>query len=88
MSVGELGRTTPSELLAAADGRALALIHARLLDDAGSAPREMVVKTTYELDGHWYEVSRIEFDSESGSMTTPILLSISPRRPHSIDALQ
>lgn len=56
------GQTTPGELLAAAHGSALAVILARMLEDSGAAARELVVETTYDLEGDWYEVSRIDFD--------------------------
>jgi organic hydroperoxide reductase OsmC/OhrA len=56
------GETTPGELLAAAHGSALAIMLARMLEDAGAAARELVVETTYDLEGDWYEVSRIEFN--------------------------
>jgi organic hydroperoxide reductase OsmC/OhrA len=58
----EPGETTPGELLAAAHGSALAVVLARMLEDRGAAAREIVVETTYELEGDWYEVSRIDFD--------------------------
>jgi organic hydroperoxide reductase OsmC/OhrA len=58
----EPGETTPGELLAAAHGSALAVILSRMLEDRGAAAREIVVETTYELEGDWYEVSRIDFD--------------------------
>ena len=54
--------TTPVELLAAAHGSALAAILAGMLRDSGVPPRELVIETNYELDGDWYEVSRIEFE--------------------------
>jgi organic hydroperoxide reductase OsmC/OhrA len=56
------GETTPGELLAAAHGSALAVILARMLEESGAAARELVVETTYQLEGDWYEVSRIDFD--------------------------
>jgi organic hydroperoxide reductase OsmC/OhrA len=56
------GETTPSELLAAAHGSALAVILARMLETAGTAARELVIETTSELRGDWYEVGRIEFN--------------------------
>jgi organic hydroperoxide reductase OsmC/OhrA len=55
------GETTPGELLAAAHGSALAVILARMLEDCGTPARELVVETTYELCGDWYEVGRIRF---------------------------
>lgn len=57
----EPGETTPGELLAAAHGSALAVVLARMLEDRGAAAREIVVETTYELEGDWYEVRRIDF---------------------------
>src|SRR5437763_13416724 len=59
------GETTPSELLAAAHGSALAVILARMLEASGTPARELVVETTYELLGDWYEVDRIEFDVQA-----------------------
>ena len=59
------GETTPSELLAAAHGSALAVILARMLEDSGAAARELVIETTYELLGDWYEVDRIAFDVQA-----------------------
>ena len=56
------GETTPSELLAAAHGSALAVILARLLEDSCAPARELVIETTYELRGDWYEVDRIAFE--------------------------
>ena len=55
------GETTPGELLAAAHGSALAVILAQMLEDAGTPVRELVVETTYEFHGDWYEVGRVEF---------------------------
>ena len=59
------GETTPSELLAAAHGSALAVILARLLEDSCAPARELVIETTYELRGDWYEVDRIAFDVQA-----------------------
>ena len=59
------GETTPSELLAAAHGSALAVILARTLEDSGAAARELVIETTYELRGDWYELDRIAFDVQA-----------------------
>jgi organic hydroperoxide reductase OsmC/OhrA len=59
------GETTPGELLAAAHGSALAVILARLLEDSGAPARELVIETTYELGGDWYEVDRIAFDVQA-----------------------
>ena len=59
------GETTPGELLAAAQGSALAVILARMLEDSGAGARELVVETTYELRGDWYEVGRIEFNVQA-----------------------
>lgn len=59
------GDTTPSELLAAAHGSALAVILARMLEDSGAGARELVIETTYELCGEWYEVDRIAFEVQA-----------------------
>jgi organic hydroperoxide reductase OsmC/OhrA len=56
------GETTPGELFAAAHGSALAVILARMLEDSGAPARELVIETTYELRGDWYEVERIHFN--------------------------
>jgi organic hydroperoxide reductase OsmC/OhrA len=59
------GETTPSELLAAAHGSALAVILARALEESGAPARELVIETTYQLRGEWYEVDRIEFNVQA-----------------------
>jgi hypothetical protein len=59
------GETTPGELLAAAHGSALAVILARMLEDSGAPARELVVETSYELRGDWYEVGRVEFNVQA-----------------------
>jgi uncharacterized OsmC-like protein len=56
------GETAPGELLAAAHGSALAVILARMLEESGAPARELVIETTYEHRGEWYEVDRIEFN--------------------------
>ena len=76
----------PAELLAAAHGSALAVILARMLQDSGAAARELVIETTYELRGDWYEVSRIEFDVQARLGEGPMLPSIGSLVPRSIAA--
>jgi organic hydroperoxide reductase OsmC/OhrA len=59
------GEATPGELLAAAHGSAFAVILARMLEDSGAAARELVIETTYDLRGDWYDVGRIEFNVQA-----------------------